>query len=170
MQTQINIPVFGDERLPTTFWQRVRVLQNGCWSWRGRRTILGYGVFYLPVRHNVYAHRIAYRMLVGPIPVGLEIDHLCRLTSCVNPSHLEAVTHGENLRRAGVYGLWQRRRTHCPQGHPYSAGNLYSQPDGRRTCRICNKAKAERYRERTRNRGRRGGILRISVDRTLKGE
>ena len=77
---------------------------DGCWIWNGRLSDDGYGVLDLSWRgggpKSCYAHRAAYELLVGPIPDGLELDHLCFVRSCVNPAHLEAVTHVENLRRA----------------------------------------------------------------------
>lgn len=73
----------------------------GCWIWKGFVLANGYGQ--MPSRNNEYgerlAHRASYRFHVGPIPDDLEIDHLCRVKCCVNPAHLEPVTHGENLRR-----------------------------------------------------------------------
>lgn len=77
------------------------------------------------------AHRVVYETVVGPVPEGLELDHLCRNRGCVNPAHLEPVTHQENMRR-GHWGM----KTHCPQGHPYEGDNLVR--DGHsRICRWC---------------------------------
>ncbi|WP_338185886.1 HNH endonuclease signature motif containing protein [Jatrophihabitans sp.] len=77
--------------------------QSGpCWTWTGvRHRTRGYGRFYVGGRGGRYvqAHRWSYEHFVGPIPDGLEIDHLCAVTSCVNPAHLEAVTPDENKRR-----------------------------------------------------------------------
>ncbi len=70
---------------------------TGCWHWTGAKTDKGYGRFYL--NGNKHAHRISYELLIGPIPNGLVIDHLCRNPSCVNPAHLEPVTHVENVKR-----------------------------------------------------------------------
>lgn len=77
---------------------KVEIDDAGCWLWRGAVDPTGYGRFFLDGRMD-YAHRAAYRLLVGPIPEGLDIDHLCRVRACVNPQHLEAVTRRENLLR-----------------------------------------------------------------------
>ena len=95
------------------------------------------------------AHRVSYEMAKGKIPDGLQLDHLCRMTLCVNPSHLEPVTPKENIRRgetAEVARLTQLSKTHCPQGHPYSGENLYLKPNGRRECRQCVRDSGARYR------------------------
>ncbi len=94
-----------DDPKPTReerFWAKVdRSGPGGCWLWTAS-TREGYGYFGLGRRDEgmVDAHRFAYELLVGPIPAGLEIDHLCRVRRCVNPPHLEAVTSAENKRRA----------------------------------------------------------------------
>lgn len=136
-----------DSRVPTDderFWPKV--LPTGfCWYWAGGKTKLGYGVFRWNGRSGC-AHRWAYESLVGPIPEGLDLDHLCRNPSCVNPDHLEPVTTGENIRR-GI-GWWtvsalQRDKTHCPKGHLYSEANtrVYR---GRRHCRACGRERRKR--------------------------
>jgi hypothetical protein len=117
---------------------------TGCWLWTGCLTSKGYGHFGLN-RRAILAHRAAYELLVGPIPSGLELDHLCRVRSCVNPAHLEPVTHAENVRRGaahGTYGSFERAKTHCPKGHPYSGDNLVDRADGSRSCRACAKARS----------------------------
>lgn len=85
------------------FADKVNVREDGCWEWLGMRD-RRYGRFYAGGGNNAekWAHRRSYEMFVGPIPEGLEIDHLCRFTFCVNPEHLEAVTHEENMRRAAA--------------------------------------------------------------------
>lgn len=118
---------------------------SGCWIWtaevRG-----GYGRFWDGQRKR-QAHAFAYEHLSGPIPDGLEIDHLCRNRACVNPAHMEPVTSAENNRRADPCKA-RRALTHCPQGHPYSGDNLYVYPNGKRRCRVCARDATARLRER----------------------
>lgn len=84
--------------LAERFWEKVE-RTDACWLWQGHRNHKGYGYISVNRRH-VGAHRVAYEMARGvPVPAGLEIDHLCHVRHCVNPDHLEAVTHMENLRR-----------------------------------------------------------------------
>lgn len=113
--------------------------ETNCWLWRGCKDRKGYG----KIRVSGFtwlAHRLAYEAFKGPIPEHLELDHTCRNTSCVNPEHLEAVTHEENCRRGiskTTSGAWQRAKTHCPRGHLYSGSNLYITKDNKRVCRTC---------------------------------
>lgn len=106
----------------------------------------GYGKFWLTGR-SVGAHRFAYVLAYGPIPEGLHIDHLCRVRACVAPDHLEAVTQAENNRRG--YGLTAEniRKTHCPEGHPYTEVNTYVCSEGKRSCRKCHAARQRLYKE-----------------------
>lgn len=122
------------------FWEKVIKIGNGgCWRWKG--AIVGgenggYGQFRVGDR-RIVAHRVAYELLVGPIPEGLELDHLCRNRWCVNPAHLEPVTHLENMRRAP---RWQDKniKTHCIRGHEYTPENTYvNKKTGARRCRMC---------------------------------
>ncbi len=97
----------------------------------------GYGIFSLN-RKAPKAHRVSYEYWNGIIPKGLQIDHLCRNTSCVNPQHLEAVTCEENLLRGNGFGAINSKKTHCPKEHPYSGENLYLRRNGKtRVCLIC---------------------------------
>ena len=77
---------------------KVEVLKNGCWQWIGCIHRLGYGI--CNALGEILAHRVVYREVVGKIPEGMTIDHLCRNRSCVNPSHLETVSLAENVRRS----------------------------------------------------------------------
>jgi hypothetical protein len=99
---------------------------------------LGYGRIH--VKGYPLAHRAVYETFVEAVPEGLELDHLCRNTGCVNPDHLEPVTHAENMRR----GVWPNRsKTHCPRGHLYDY--FYQQERG---CRTCRTEAMRRYRAR----------------------
>lgn len=112
-----------------------------CWVWTGTLTKPGgYGRFWPSGDQPVLAHRYAYEAYVGPIPDGLQLDHLCRVKQCVRPSHLEPVTNAENQRRAIAI------RTHCPNGHPY--------PEGETRCDICRRATQNRYDRRVRAEAR----------------
>jgi hypothetical protein len=130
------------------FGTKIRVERSGCWVWVGAITkSTGYGKVKLNGRPKD-AHRASYEMHIGPVPAGLEIDHLCRNRPCVNPAHMEPVTRGENTRRGDHY---QRRKTHCPQGHPYTGQNIaYRMRDGglTRQCRTC-RLQYDRRRDRS---------------------
>lgn len=147
------------------FWSRVEKVPDGCWLWRGGRTKNGYGVFGL-LNHTFLAHRVAYTMTKGAIPLGLQIDHLCRVRHCVNPGHLEPVTCSENLCR-GETG--RKKQATCNKGHIWThvivkkkkrpvAEGYYET----RTCAICanerqrkeyhQQSEADRERRRTRRR------------------
>lgn len=109
---------------------------DDCWIWTGgihKKT--GYGNFWLNGT-TWLAHRYAYAALVGEIPDGWTVDHLCRVRHCVNPAHLEAVSFAENNRRSDSASARNMRKTHCPQGHPYIEGNIYAKR-GRRYCATC---------------------------------
>lgn len=108
--------------------------ETGCWEWTGKLRKDGYAEFHAEI--TMRAHRFAYVHHIGTIPEGMQIDHLCRNRSCVNPDHLEAVTHAENMRRSARALL-----THCPHGHPYDDENTYRPPRGGRECRICREAR-----------------------------
>lgn len=107
-----------------------------CWLWEGAKSD-GYGHMWVGSGYSV-AHRVAYELLVGPIPVGLDLDHLCRVRACVNPEHLEPVTRRENLQRGYGHNL---RVTHCPRGHEYTAENTRVSKLGQRHCRECTRSR-----------------------------
>lgn len=113
-----------------------------CWDWIACKTNRGYGHF-RPNGKLVGSYRFSYEYYNGEIPKGLEIDHLCRNPKCVNPKHLEPVTHAENVRRgmSGKINNWESNRTHCPHGHEYSKENIYigknKNGSKSRNCRTC---------------------------------
>lgn len=107
-----------------------------CWTFTGAASPTGYGF----IRHegrNLYVHRVVYEAMVTEIPEGLQLDHLCRNRSCVNPAHLEPVTPRINTLRGKSIQASNARKTHCPAGHEYSAANTYTSPGRRRSCRTC---------------------------------
>lgn len=131
------------------FWEKVDFNgPNGCWLWTAGGSKEGYGGFYPRHGLRVSSHRWAYEQLVGPIPAGLQLDHLCRVPAYVNPDHLEPVTNQENSRR-GETGKWKRPDI-CKKGHPFDEVNTYIRSDrtGHRDCRICRRNARRRYEAR----------------------
>lgn len=128
------------------FWRSTK--RNGdCLEWQAA-IVKDYGKFRLsaPARKQVAAHRYAYEIAYGPIPDGLEIDHLCRNPICVNPNHLEAVSHQENMRRSlSPTGLNAAKDT-CKHGHPFDEENTRWRPTGGRDCRACNRRSTAEWR------------------------
>lgn len=145
-----NVPTMKGRRpAKERFMSKFRVNPEiGCHEWTACKGKDGYGRFNTGGKHGpvVRAHKFSYETFKGPIPDGLQIDHLCRNRICCNPDHLEAVTQQENIRR-GDGGKHMREKTHCPKGHPYSGANLYIEPStGRRRCQVCTKATRKKYR------------------------
>ena len=92
-------------------------------------------------------HKLLWEAENGPVPEGLELDHLCRNRACANLTHLEVVTRKENVRR-GKAGVNQKVKTHCPRGHAYVGENLYIRPTvGFRECRECKRERKRRSRD-----------------------
>lgn len=120
-----------------------------CWLYSGGQDGKGYGFFRtsrISGRRQFRVHRLVYEWLVGPIPESLELDHLCRVRNCVNPDHLEIVTHKENTRRGWLQWKLLLARTHCANGHEWTPKSTYYYAHGGRACRICVAAHARRYR------------------------
>lgn len=113
--------------------------ENGCWIWQGYIANVGYGRLYLEGQY-AYAHRLSYEQAHGQIPDELEIDHTCSNKRCINPAHLEAVTHAENVRRWAE----RTRRDTCPAGHAYDEANTYISREGYRRCKRCRRENQNR--------------------------
>lgn len=130
-----------DPRPPIVrFWayitiQSVSYDDTPCWQWTGHLDD-GYGHIRVNNKQG-QAHRFSYEQFRGPIPDGMEIDHLCRNRACVNPAHLEAVTSVVNTLRGESFAARNARKTHCPSGHPYDDANTRIDKRGSRVCRAC---------------------------------
>lgn len=126
---------------------KVEKHESGCWLWTGARGPSGYGTIgtneYTDAGNPrpAYVHRVSYEHFVGRIPDGLEIDHLCRVRNCVNPEHLEAVTHRENQLRGLSPCGENARKPSCKNGHLFDAKNTRVAGD-KRYCRRCDADRA----------------------------
>jgi hypothetical protein len=134
------------------FEQKVRpyvlVDEAGCWLWQRYRDARGYGRVSVPGVGMRRVHRVVYEHLVGPIPDGLTLDHLCRVTTCCRPDHLEPVTQRINSLRGATVNAEHAQRTHCPRGHELADGNLVPSRV-RRGWRDCASCHRQRTAERT---------------------
>lgn len=129
-------------------WVKVAVTPS-CWLWTAGLTSAGYAKFWLEGKTTL-GHIVVYETLVGYIPDGLTLDHLCRVRRCVNPEHLEPVTQQVNTLRSPIApAAINARKTHCPWGHPFDVANtLWSACRGgaQRQCRACTRNRARQRR------------------------
>jgi hypothetical protein len=158
------------------FWAKVNknsgvfAVVNGslseCWIWIGCKNENGYGQLTVKRKHQK-AHRWIYEQINGPIAKGLELDHLCRNTSCIRPDHLEPVTRSENIKRGSLKNVLRARAeqiTHCPRGHEYTKENTFRRSRGSRECRTCMRARNILSRQRRLRNGPSGSLSEECLD------
>lgn len=131
---------------PDRFWSKVdRPDSESCWTWRASLSPKGYGQFSVGSKsaktyRMMKSHRYAYEAMIGPIPSGLDLDHLCRNKACCNPLHLEPVTSAENNRRKAL------ATSACFRGHPFTPENTCKGRNDTRECRTCRRDRKRKYR------------------------
>lgn len=135
------------------FWRHVaRGGPDECWVWSGM-TVNGYGHLGGGAGYSRWiAHRFAYELLVGPIPDGLDLDHLCRSRACVNPAHLEPVDRRTNVLRGVGITARNAAKTHCVNGHAFTPENTQPLRNGGRGCRTCRRIRNRRYKAQRKER------------------
>ena len=140
-----------NELIKARFWSKVAVLnKNQCWLWKSALAPNGYGKFSIN-NYPCSAHRISFEICKGIIPEELVIDHICRNRSCVNPSHLRAVTYRiNNIENSDSVAAKNINKTHCAQGHEYSKDNTKIRKSKARECRICIKTWKQNHTKRAR--------------------
>lgn len=157
----ITLPGGAQTELAQARWDRItaKIVESdsGCWEWTGRLIADGYGAIRIE-RRTVYLHRLTYMALVGEIPTGLHIDHLCRNRACCNPAHLEPVTCRENVLRSPVApAAINARKKACKRGHPFTEENTGKATRGR-ACRKCKREAQYRWAAANPEKARRSGI------------
>lgn len=146
-------------------WSLRRECPGRCHLWDAAQNEKGYGTFWNG--RTVKAYRYAYEQAHGPIPAGLEVDHRCRRRECVNPAHLEAVTHRENVLRSSNHVAARAAKTHCDAGHAFDKANTIRRKNGTRACRAC-KQDRDRAARADKRAGRLAPVTPIRHARTLE--
>lgn len=136
------------ERFERKFAKRI----DGCWEWTAYKDAdSGYGQFSIGPSKPAWAHRVSYETYIGPIPDGMQVDHLCRNRGCVNPAHLEAVPPRINMLRSMAPAAVVWRTNRCLRDHELTPENTYVRPDGAgRQCRECIRIRSARQTARRR--------------------
>lgn len=123
------------------------ITESGCWIWEGR-TDFGYGTAWFKQKRTK-AHRFVFEVLKGPIPKGLQLDHLCRVRCCVNPDHMEPVSHRTNILRGIGHTAVNHKKIYCKRGHRlegYNVMHIHAGNSILRSCRICSVSRTKQYR------------------------
>lgn len=138
------IPILDFKDWGDRFWAKVTFSESSdCWVWTASKNPAGYPLFYVKGERLMVAHRFLYTQLIEIVPTEIDLDHLCLNKSCVNPQHLEPVTHQENSLRGNGVGV-------CKRGHSMVGSNIHYRPSGRRRCLACTKAYQKEYDMRKR--------------------
>lgn len=127
------------QNIQTRFFKKIEYsnhFDDDCWYWTSTNHKDGYGQFKLNSK-SCLAHRISYELFRGKIPIGLQLDHLCRNRKCVNPNHLEIVSNRENVLRGVSVCAINYKKTHCKHGHKFDEKNTYFNKNKNRRCRFC---------------------------------
>ena len=126
-----------DEKLKTFLLSNIKI-KNNCWVWTNHKPRPDGYVKIVYKKKQVLIHRLSYEVFKDELTKGLEIDHLCRNKLCINPDHLEEVTHKENVLRGISPMAINAKKTICNRGHKFTEQNTYIEPKtGKRHCRIC---------------------------------
>ncbi len=140
---------YSDKNPALRFFEKLIIDNNECIIWRGAILAGGYGILKINSK-NMGAHRFSYELFKGPLIKGLQIDHICRNRTCVNPRHLRQVTQKVNLtENSNSWGAINKNKTHCKNGHEFSPDNILK---SKRNCRICKKCWRKYINEYKRNK------------------
>lgn len=144
-------PIEVDGPLPDRIWNRITVnSETGCWESTLSLNAQGYTQVRWKGR-TMRLHRLIYTHLVGPVPLDIHLDHLCRNRACCNPRHIEPVSGRENVMRGDGFASVNANKTHCPRDHEYDARNTYHDSTGARRCRQCARLTQNERRRQRRN-------------------